>query len=136
MLVINMASLVEGAAGNLGEGKLALESAAFKVKHQSFALPPGGAAVGHSIELLSSAPFDLHCRLWMGGEKLPFSLVNLQDGDALNLVCNDVRRFTATIFHAAPLAAQAQCIARCANGDEAPGCVTCKSGKLTGKICC
>jgi hypothetical protein len=109
-----------------------LKSPSFSTTHT---FPPPNAA--DSLRLTApGVSFALVCYFSLGEEGLEFEFAGLTDGDALNLFWHAPDAFTATIFHAAPSAVQ--CIARCSDGSQAPGCIVCKSssGKIRGKICC
>jgi len=54
-----------------------------------------------------------------------FMYVNLTDGDTLNLVWHEPLAFTSTVFHVQQQRAPVQCMAICADGSRAPGCIVC-----------
>jgi hypothetical protein len=118
------------------EGGILLRSDAFLNQPPRIPFPDSGRAASYPIEVNSSKPFVLDCLVLAQGDELKFRYVNLLDDNTLNVVRHAPAAFTATVFHPPEHIGMVQCIAMCADGTQAPGCVICRSGRLIGKICC
>ncbi len=67
-----------------------------------------------------------------------FSLKNLFSNDTLHMIALSRRLFLGNVFHVTHgvPTSHAPCVATCANGKSAQGCVTCVQGEIMVKICC
>jgi hypothetical protein len=112
-----------------------LVSSAFRTQPSPLEFAASDLIASFPLEIGKKDPFELKCRVSLWPGRLEFSYANLLDGDALNVVRHAASAFTATVYHPRRAAA-AQCIAFCADGTQAPGCVLCESDGIVGKICC
>jgi hypothetical protein len=70
--------------------------------------------------------------------KVGFSLKNIFSNDVLHMNALSRQFFVGNVFHNAHGVpkSHAPCVATCANGQSAQGCVTCVQGDVWVKICC
>lgn len=83
-------------------------------------------------------PVDVFGTVETQTSKLTFSLKNLFSNDTLHMNALSRQLFLGNVFHQAygVPASHARCVATCANGQSAQGCVTCVQGEIMVKICC
>lgn len=138
MFTINIATAPNSTPGAADPFYLEVSSVALSGP-AIYQFPPSGSTSSFNVPVSSIAvSFDLECFVRVYGQapqSLKFEFSGLQDGDSLNLLRHEPMSFTATVFHAHPKM-PIGCIAKCADGSQAQGCVECRSGKLVGKICC
>jgi hypothetical protein len=69
-----------------------------------------------------------------------FGLRNLLSNDTLHMMAVSPTLFLGNVYHGprffSAFATREPCIATCADGTSAQGCVTCTEGTITVKVCC
>jgi hypothetical protein len=114
----------------------------FAIVKDRFPFPAPGQIRSLQFPNVSAAVIaDLDATIEVGKESLGFKYLGLGGDDSILFTSLDSSRFFGNVVHGlsrfgprfAPLA---PCIARCADGRSAPGCVECAAGAITAKICC
>ena len=97
-------------------------------------LPQGVPIDQHPLRL------TLNARLDTFAGTAAFGFRNLLSNDILHVFAVSAQMFLANVLHGprgtVPRTLATRCIARCANGKSAHGCVTCVHRNITVKVCC
>jgi hypothetical protein len=136
-LKVHLLSVIDSTDPSLFPGGVCTLSLDCQFFKDNVIFPPVGVSKSLNFPTVpSSAFFELNATIVSGNDSLGFRYSDIGGEDTLFLSSINSTRFLSSVSHRQIVTRFAPCIARCADGKSAPGCVECTSGKVTAKICC